>query len=247
MNHNLNRRILHCTIILCAFAMRNAACYSQMTAISPAEFANVEMPDLVEITQTSYRLQQVYSASDFSHLGPGPFTITRLDFRPDGDTSGQLSYARPSWTMKLSTTAKDPGDLSPTFVDNIGPDVVAVVDGEVAISTQNVGPDGGPKAFDYGLDLDTPFVFDPGEGNLLLDWTILNAVGELSVDFSVPATSTTSFYWTGSLGHTSTVADQSSGQFGGHAIQFTVVPEPSSALLALVAVATICASRRRRG
>ncbi|MCA9197799.1 MAG: hypothetical protein KDA87_09690 [Planctomycetales bacterium] len=98
------------------------------------------------------------------------------------------------------------------------------------MSTDNLGPVGGPKSFDYGIEFDSPFTFDPTAGNLLMDLTVVDATGPLLLDFSFAPTETTSFHWTGTLGHESPVAattpEAVGGPFGGHAIQFTMVPEP---------------------
>lgn len=213
--------------------------YSQLAAVSPAEFEHVEMPDTASLENfPSYRLHQVYSAADFAHLGPGPYTITRVDWRPDGSITEPLTYSSPSWVMNFSTTTKAVGDLSSTFSENIGPDETTVINGPVTLTTENLGPVGGPKAFDYGVDFDQLFTYDPSSGNLLMDLTVVDAVGLLWLDFSFAPTASTSFYWTGTLGPESPIAattnEQVGGQFGGHAIQFTVVPEPQTAFLLTV-------------
>ena len=58
-----------------------------------------------------------------------------------------------------------------------------------------------------------------------MDLTVLNADGPLLLDFTFADTSTTSFHWSGLLGHESPLAalpEDFGGQTGGHILQFTV-------------------------
>ena len=237
-------RIVTSSFMLILFAVSSVG-LGQLTAVSPREFADVEMPGAADLTGVpSYRFQQVYDASDFAHLGTGPLSITRIDWRPDGDVAEPLETPSPQWTMNMSTTSREPGGLSSTFADNLGTNVATVIDGPVTIKTQNLGPAGGPKAFDYGVDLTTPFTFDPSDGNLLMDLTVTDSVGPLLLDFNFSSNEMTSFYWTGALGPDSPVAG--GDQWGGHALQFTVVPEPTSCVLMEFGIGA-CVLLTRRG
>ena len=206
---------------------------AQRTVVSPGEFATKEAPNGVDISSVpSYRLQQVYGAADFESLGPGPHIITRVDWRPGSEMTETSSYPAERFEMKFSTTQIDPADvLDRVFDNNIGSGQRTVFDGPVTLTTANLGPLEGPKAFDYGLDLQTPFAYDPAAGNLLMDLTVTNGQGPLLIDHSFPDTRTTSFHWSGRLGPDSDVAalvEDFGGQTGGHVIQFTIVPEPTS-------------------
>ena len=200
---------------------------AQRTVVSPGEFATTEMPNVANLVGfPSYRLQQVYGAADFESLGPGPHSITRIDWRPGSEMTETISYPSDLFVMKFSTTQIDPGDVLDRIFDNIiGSGEQTVFDGPVTLTTENLGPAEGPKAFDYGLDLQTPFLYDPAAGNLLMDLTVINGQGPLLLDFSFADTNTTSFHWTGTLGHESNVAalpEDVGGQTGGHVLQFTV-------------------------
>lgn len=59
------------------------------------------------------------------------------------------------------------------IVSNVGPDEVVVYDGPEMIETQDLGPAGGPKLIDYGIDFRVPFPYDPSKGNLLWELTII--------------------------------------------------------------------------
>ena len=235
------------SVVMLAFA---GSAEAQQTAISPREFAAAEAPGVADLTGfPSYRLQQVYGKSDFTHLGDGPHVITRIDWRPDGAVTDPLTYPSSRFIVKLSTTSAAPGSLSPTFADNVGADEMTAFDGPVTLTTANLGPAGGPKQFDYGLDLQSRFTYDPDDGNLLMDLTVLDGEGPLLFDWTANATESTSFYWTGTLGVDSPVAatlpEDAGGQFGGHVIQFSIVPEPSSLGLVCGVVLALVSRRRK--
>jgi hypothetical protein len=46
---------------------------------------------------------------------------------------------------------------------------MVVKSGSLTLSSAVTGPVGGPKDFDIFIDLDTPFIYDPAGGNLLMD------------------------------------------------------------------------------
>ncbi len=221
---------------------------AQVTVVSPGEFATTEAPDVADLTGVpSYRLQQVYAATDFASLGPGPYTITRVDWRPGAEMTETIDYPSEQFIMKFATTSVDPtagGLLDATFANNIEGNEQTVFDGPVTLTTANAGPVEGPKEFDYGLPLQTDYVYDPSAGNLLMDLTVINGEGPLLLDWVAASTATTTFIWSGTLGHDSPMATD--GQFGGHIAQFTVVPEPSSLGLLLPVLAAIIRLRRRK-
>lgn len=132
--------------------------------------------------------------------------------------------------MKFATTLAEPSTnetpLDPIFANNIDGNLQTVFNDAITLTTANVGPAGGPKEFDYGLDFQTPYVYDPTAGNLLMDLIVTNGEGPLLLDLSIEPLDTIGFIWTGGEGVDSEVA--AAGQLGGHALQFTVVPEPSS-------------------
>lgn len=104
--------------------------------------------------------QIVYNASGF---GSGPITISAFSFRPLGFGSDiNISAA----TIRLSTTAASENTLSPTFAANFGPSSTVVYNGALNIDSS------GTPVFDVTVNLQTPFVYNPAQGNLLLDVVI---------------------------------------------------------------------------
>ena len=119
-----------------------------------------------------YRLQEVYGAENFP---AAPLVITELRYRPDATYGFAFDTIVADLQIHLSTTTRNPDGLSATFANNIGADETEVFSGELEISSSFTGPEGGPKDFDIIIPLQTPFTYDPSEGNLLVD--IRNASG----------------------------------------------------------------------
>ncbi len=194
------------------------------TVVVPSEFANAEAPNAADLTDfPSYRLQQVYSASEFESAASGPVTITRVDWRPGSEMIETIDYPSDRFIINFSTTDVDPATpdsvFDPVFANNIGSNERTVFDGPVTLTTENAGPAEGPKAFDYGLDLQTPYVYDPSAGNLMMDLTVFNGQTPLLLDYIFDPNETTAAHWTGTLGVDS---EQSEQQLGGHVIQFEI-------------------------
>jgi hypothetical protein len=129
------------------------------------------------------RSQQVYSGSLFP---TGQVLITEIRWRPSA------RYGRPSSTtisdfqLNLSTTTRQPGQLSTTFATNVGPDDTVVFHGALPVSSAFTGPAGGPKDFDIVVPLSTPFAFDPTQGNLLVETRNFSGSSVSPVDAGAP-------------------------------------------------------------
>src|SRR5258707_6677827 len=107
------------------------------------------------------RYQQVYAASDFQAQVPTGGLITEIWFRAYGtDFFGTLPHVE----ISLSTTAKSVDGLSSTFAENVGADSTVVVNGSIALSSNDAG-----VPFTTRIALSQPFHYNPSAGNLLLD------------------------------------------------------------------------------
>jgi hypothetical protein len=95
--------------------------------------------------------------------------ITGLAFRPDAFTGAAFSTTLSNVSIFLTTTTNAPDALSSTFANNEGADKTLVHSGSLSLSSADTGPAGGPKAFDIVINLTTPFLYNPGSGNLLLE------------------------------------------------------------------------------
>lgn len=109
------------------------------------------------------RYQQIYAADA---LGGGG-RITSISFPSPGQAAIPLATA--DYRFRLETTAIAVMSLSHDEDENLTADAVTVLDRRI-------------EDHAYGdtltFELDPPFAFDPGAGNLLLDVVISNAVDE---------------------------------------------------------------------
>ena len=204
----------------------------------------------------SMRYQQVYGATDFvPAVLFGPQYITQVAFRPDGDFrfANAFSSTISSIQIDLSTTSTAPDGLSTTFANNVGADdTVVFPKGPLPLSSSDTGPARGPKDFDIVVNLQTPFRYDPTQGNLLLD--VRNFSGGETTGFDAEATpgDTVSRVYaddvTASVGTTDTIGLVTRFTFGAA----PVVPEPPTGALVGVGAGMMFAyrslwTRRRRG
>jgi hypothetical protein len=107
--------------------------------------------------------QQVYGASNFSE---GPILITNIAFETFFG-NGPSNSSTLNLTMSLSSTDNaSPGSISSNFLSNEGSSVTQVFSGTKTFAPQNEAGN-----FDLVFAI-TPFIYDPNQGNLLLDVNI---------------------------------------------------------------------------
>jgi hypothetical protein len=117
------------------------------------------------------RQDTVWAASEFP---PYPIVINEIRFRPDIDAGGPISITLPNAQFSFSTTQAEPDQLSSTISQNIGTNNTLVFSGALSISTSFSTLPNGTKAFDFRIPLQTPFLYNPAQGNLLLDFRNFN-------------------------------------------------------------------------
>jgi hypothetical protein len=150
--------------------------------------ANNTFPfDLAAVSFSSGRYQQVYAASQFAAFGGQPQLITQIAFRPATFDGGPFSTTLPNVQIDLSTTSAAPNGLSPTFAANVGANDQIVFSGPLSLSSNFTGPVNGPKDFDIVINLQSPFLYDPTKGNLLLDVRNFGDGMTVSFDAESPA------------------------------------------------------------
>ena len=129
--------------------------------------------------------------------------------------------------------------MSSWFDENHGADITLVYAGELTMSTQGAGPAGGPNPFDYVIEFDEPFVYDSSAGNLLVEWRAWSVEGNPMIDAE---------YRDGDriliAGHLA--APYATSQINACSVlRFTIVPEPSTALLCGLGLLCLIGSRRK--
>jgi len=184
------------------------------------------------------RTQQLYSATEFSSLG-SPEWITELKFRPHWESGFPFSVVLDDVQINLSTTIRTPSTMSNIFGDNIGADETTVFSGILSLSSSFVGPP--PMEFDIVVPLQTPFLYDPTVGDLLLDVSVFSgttSMSELSVVTDSPAVSRVISSDVDALGGPLVETGHSA------VTQFITIPEPAT--LFLVITGGLLVMRRRR-
>ncbi len=188
-----------------------------------------------------FRIQTVMLASQFLSLPETHRQITGMRLRPDGSLTSPSTSTWDSFELRLSTTDVALNQSSLVFAENIGPDETIVYDGPITWSTNNTGPAGGPKDFDYVIEFQSPFVYEPSQGNLLLDIFAGGFIGDgepFDFEVSNPVTSTVTASNVNALVATSR-------NNSANAFQFIFVPEPSSAVICLTGLVGLLGLQRR--
>ena len=192
---------------------------------------------------SSMRYQQGFAASQFSSLS-GPALITQIAFRPDANAGAFVSTLS-SIQINLSTTTANPNALSSTFASNVGADDTVVFGaGALTLSSSFTGPVGGPKNFDIIITLSTPFLYNPANGNLLLD--VRNFGGGFTAQFDAEFGSGdgVSRGYFGNV-NSATGSTDDLGLITRFTFESAVVPEPSTYLAGVLVLLPLAASAVR--
>lgn len=139
--------------------------------------------------------------------------------------------------------------LSTTFAANTGADATLVFDGTIALSTAVAPTNSAPKNFDVVIPLQTPFPYDPAQGNLLLDLRNRSDLNFFMADTVELTGDGTSRVVTWAFSPDPQTADSPTGlaDSGGLVTRFSL-PEPSGQVRAVAATLAlgVLARRRRR-
>lgn len=234
------------TVVLCLAAtlLCSVTRSEEIRIVVPNEYAGAEGEESLPVG-ANFRFQQIYAATEFTEVVQGNNFLTEVSWRPDG-SAGPFAYSHDRLIVRASVTTVSPSEISWTFAENITGPVTTVVDRPSDVSTQSAGPPGEPKVFDVNLVFDQPFVYDPTEGNLLLDLMFYELViteGVPAFDGTTVANPDVRLVGTLEGNLDSPTAEY---EIGGNILQFTL-PEPSTlALLGVGVIALLGTACRRR-
>lgn len=152
-----------CGAIMSFMFLCYCASGQEITVVAPPELEELEGRYRGTGPNNATRVQYLYDSSFFESL-EGYHDILSLAWRPDM-TTNQVRVHTDSITVRLSTT--DAEKLSLNFAENVGTDVTTVLDGPLTVSTF---ADSSPRSFDFRVDFTTPFLYDPRQGNLLVEF-----------------------------------------------------------------------------
>jgi hypothetical protein len=170
-------------LLACAFCFVPAQAPAG-TLVVPGYWETNQIDDDSEgIFTAAMREQTVYSASEFPAY---PIVITEIRWRPDSTVTGPVTTTVSNLQVNLSTTQAQPDQLNPVFAQNTGPDDTVAFSGAMNVASSFTTLSNGTKAFDIDLPLQTPFLFDPSKGNLLVDWRNFTGCTANLYDNSVP-------------------------------------------------------------
>ena len=143
-----------------------AALAQGTVVVVPNGFGNVEGNSSMSdpISSSSFRYQQVFSASQFANPG----FINSIWFRLDGATANNPLLFFGGGSVTLSTVPVGPDGLSPVFANNVGVNAVTIFSGGFSFGGTSE-PGAMPQAFHQTFGATTPFFYNPAQGNLLME------------------------------------------------------------------------------
>ena len=135
--------------------------------VVPNSLANVEgnSRNFIPFFQFTRCYQQVYDATQFNFLGPR--RITRIAFRPDS-SQAPFDITLSQVEIRLSTTTQPPDGLKFFCVNEGRNEKIVRRAKPLTLRSSASGPVEGPKRFDIVIRI-AGFLYDPAEGNLLLE------------------------------------------------------------------------------
>ncbi len=188
-----------------------------------------------------FRVQEIIDASQFPQHA---ILITGFKGRPDASQASPGTVTYSDIQIHLSTTTQTVVGYSATFADNVGPDDAVVFSGPYSVSTANLPGPGNTKQFDLVLTLTTPFLYNPSQGNLLID----NFVASCTFDNLTQDSVSNNPYVTsmGAFGADPAIGIVQAGFGPVNEFIFQSVPEPSTVTLLGIGATMLAAVARRR-
>ena len=259
MSNSINKSHFLAVPTIGALLLALTSAAPAVTLVTPIGFGGTEgnTSSRAPLHRDALREQNLYGSSLFP--AGLPLSITEIRYRRDSTFNASHSdtytetFNAGDIEIWLSTTAVADDALSTTFANNIGANELLVHDGPLTINSTDTSSLS-PKPFDIIISLETPFVYDPSQGNLLVDFKISTALPISGVEHDVvdaPGDGLSRVLFIGAFGDTSDpnapVANLAQSVGPVTEFVFDVIPEPSTTLLAVPALAVLALRRRRQG
>ena len=169
MNLKRNTLILTLAVIVMFGGLR--ANGADGTIVIPNGFETLEgnswqNTNMEDTNPPGFRQQFIISHLQFESL-KGPVLITGIQNRPDARVTSRRSFTYSDVEIRMSTTEKTPETMSTRFANNIGTGETLVYSGDIVLSTEGAK---GLKDFEYVIEFETPFYYDPAEGDLVFEF-----------------------------------------------------------------------------
>jgi hypothetical protein len=146
---------------------------AEIKIVSPSAYEDMEGEGVTGDDEATvpFRYQAVFPSEDLAALGNTPHWLVDITFRPDESLTSPLTVFYPDTEFRLTTMQAGPPNLSSRFDDNLGSNFKHFYRGRANYVSDANGPGPGPGEFynsDYSAGV-TPYLFDPSQGNLLMD------------------------------------------------------------------------------
>lgn len=224
-------------------ASGNLAPAEVVRIVTPPLLENVEGADVAHPAATPTRIQFLIPASDFSALPATHRRLVAWNYRADRSQTHPFDWTFENAQVWMSTTSKTPLTLTNVFDDNHGPNRSLVQDGSITFPLLGTGPSDGPRDIADGPRLDTPFYYDPTQGNLLVEFASIEGIPALSPRLDVQANVGSGNNILVSLVSPTAETGNLFNQPG--VLQFEFVPEPATLVLGGTALLGLFAWRRQ--
>ena len=235
----MNTPVIQCLALLVLLASSSKIFGNQVGLVVPQELAEVEgvVPSAVPPSfPDGDRIQFVLPASAFDSLPASHRTLTGLRLRPDSERTTTIEQ-QDDFLIRLSTTDRGLDQLSLDFDENFGLDETTVFDGLISLSSDLGGPPEGPRRFDLEVSFQTPFNFDPTDGNLLIDIVERGPRVGIALDLH-------DLYGLNGLFAASDSATAADARLPGPVVEFLFVPEPGAIALAVIGLCAAALCRK---
>jgi hypothetical protein len=208
--------------------------------VTPASNANVEGISFATPGAAPIRIQHLILASDFANLPASHRELIGFNFRADVSQVQSLNWGSGTERIWMSTTTRN--SLTSVFEQNHGPNKALVHDGPIFYPLLATGPAGGPRNIANAPLLQTTFFYDPSQGNLLVDRLVFstNPSPRANIDTLLTNQNLVLLNAADPNATTGTLVTAPA------VLQFEFVPEPSTFVLAGIAMFGVVGWRLRR-